>query len=57
MVPNYTKLEAETRAEIDKHLTAAGWAVQDKKSMNLYEKLGVAIREMNADTAPTDYML
>ena len=57
MVPDDTKLEAETRKEIDEKLEAAGWAVQDKKRINLMEKLGVAVREMDTDTGPADYML
>lgn len=57
LVPPDTKLEAETRQEIDNKLEAAGWAVQDKKKINLSEKLGVAVREMDADTGFADYML
>lgn len=52
-----TKLESETRVEIDKKLTSAGWVVQDKKTLNLFESLGVAVREMDTDTGPADYML
>ena len=50
MSPDQTKLEAETRKVIDAKLEAAGWAVQDKSRLNLYEKLGVAVREMDTDT-------
>lgn len=61
MVPENTLLEAETRKEIDKKLEAAGWIVQDKKQMNLmagdYGIHGVAVREMDTDTGPADYML
>ena len=57
MVPIDTKLEDETREEIDKALEACGWAIQDKKRINLFEKLGVAVREMDTDTGPADYML
>lgn len=57
LVPEDTKLEAETRKEIDEKLEAAGWVVQDKKRLNLTEKLGVAVREMDTDTSPADYML
>ena len=57
MVPDNTKLESETRIEIDKKLTSAGWIVQDKKKLNLFESLGVAVREMDTDTDPADYML
>ncbi len=57
MSPELTKLEAETRKEIDKKLIAAGWVLQDKKRLNLHESLGVAVREMDTDTGPADYML
>ncbi len=57
MVPDVTKLEAETREEIDQKLIAAGWVIQDKKRLNLFESLGVAVREMDTDTGPADYML
>ncbi|MCB1849276.1 MAG: DEAD/DEAH box helicase family protein, partial [Gammaproteobacteria bacterium] len=55
--PEETKLEAETRKEIDRKLIAAGWAVQDKNKINLYGRLGVAVREMDTNTGPADYML
>lgn len=45
MSPDQTKLEA------------AGWAVQDKSRINLFEKLGVAVHEMDTDTGLADYML
>ena len=55
------KLEAQTREEIDARLIAAGWLVQDKSAMNLYAGdtgiHGVAIREMDTQTGPADYML
>jgi type I restriction enzyme, R subunit len=57
MVPDYTLPEAETRKAIDQKLIAAGWVIQDKMRMNLYESLGVAVREMDTDTGPADYML
>jgi type I restriction enzyme R subunit len=57
MSPESTKLEAETREEIDQKLIAAGWVIQDKKQLNLYESLGVAVREMDTDTGAADYML
>ena len=43
--PDYTKPEAQTREAIDKKLELAGWAIQDKNRINLYEKLGVAVRD------------
>lgn len=56
MQPTDTKIEAETRKEIDAKLEAAGWKVQDKRRPNLYEKPGVAVREMDTDTGPADYL-
>ncbi|MES9827407.1 MAG: DEAD/DEAH box helicase family protein [Candidatus Thiodiazotropha sp.] len=55
--PEETLLETETREAIDRKLTDAGWVIQDKKRINLYESLGVAVREMDTDTGPADYML
>lgn len=43
--PSNTKLEQETRQEIDNKLEAAGWVIQDKNRLNLYESLGVAVRK------------
>ncbi len=57
MVPESTLLEAQTRKQIDEKLIAAGWVVQDKSRLNLQESLGVAVREMDTDTGPADYML
>ncbi len=49
--------EQRARDRIDKQLTACGWLIQDKKSMNLGAALGVAVREYPTDTGPADYML
>lgn len=57
MTPPTDKLEAQTREEIDQKLALAGWVVQDKKRINLFESLGVAVREMDTATGPADYML
>lgn len=57
MTPPTDKLEAQTREEIDQKLMLAGWVVQDKKRINLIESLGVAVREMDTDSGPADYML
>lgn len=61
MTPPTDKLEAETRKEIDAKLEACGWVVQDKKVINLSAGEqgihGVAVREMDTDTGPADYML
>lgn len=45
------------RDKIDKLLRVSGWAVQDKKEINLNEKLGVAIREYQTDIGLADYVL
>ena len=50
-------LEAETRQHIDKQLQDCGWVIQDKDRLNLFESRGVAVREMDTDTGPADYML
>ena len=55
--PEYPKLEAETREDIDAKLTASGWVIQDKKRLNLYASLGVAVREMDTDAGSDNYML
>ena len=49
--------EQAAREHIDSLLTQAGWAVQDKRSMNPNASLGVAIREYQTDTGPADYVL
>jgi type I restriction enzyme R subunit len=49
--------EQQARAQIDKQLIQAGWTIQDKKKLNLYESLGVIVREMDTNTGPADYML
>jgi type I restriction enzyme R subunit len=49
--------ERQTREAIDRQLIAAGWVIQDRKRLNLYDSLGVAVREMDTDTGPADYML
>lgn len=53
----YQPDESLTRQQIDQKLIQAGWALQDKHRLNLYEKLGVAVREMDTATGPADYML
>ena len=55
--PSNTKLEQETRQEIGNKLEAAGWVIKDKNRLNLYQSLCVAIRQMDTDSGPADYML
>ncbi|NBB78918.1 MAG: DEAD/DEAH box helicase family protein [Verrucomicrobia bacterium] len=49
--------EAEARIEIDRQLEAAGWSVQNLKDLNLYASTGVAVREVQSEGGPADYML
>lgn len=53
--------EEQARLVIDQKLISAGWTIQDKKRLNLYEGKqgihGIAIREMDTSTGPVDYML
>jgi type I restriction enzyme R subunit len=49
--------EKRARRQIDAMLTAAGWAVQDRATMNLAAARGVAIRELPTSAGPADYML
>ncbi|MDO6465526.1 type I restriction endonuclease subunit R [Pseudoalteromonas carrageenovora] len=55
------KPEDQARLVIDKKLIEAGWTIQNKKRMNLYDGKedihGIAIREMDTSTGPVDYML
>lgn len=55
------QLAAEQRARvlIDRQLVDAGWAVQDKKQLNLFASEGVACREvvMKAGHGRADYLL
>ena len=49
--------EQAARENIDSLLTQAGWAVQDKESIDFSAGLGVAMREYQTDTGPADYVL
>jgi len=49
--------EQIARDHIDRLLVASGWAVQNKKQINLNAKLGVAVREYTTDVGPADYVL
>ncbi|MGC4874969.1 DEAD/DEAH box helicase family protein [Micromonospora sp. DT43] len=55
------RLAAEQRARlfIDRQLTGAGWAIQDRKAMNLFAGQGVAVREvvMAKGHGRADYLL
>ncbi len=55
------RLAAEQRARvlIDAQLAAAGWAVQDRRHLNLFASVGVAVREvvMASGHGRADYLL
>jgi type I restriction enzyme R subunit len=54
-----TAPEEKARAEIDRLLTAAGWAVQDLKAANIHAAPGVALREfrLRDGYGSADYLL
>lgn len=54
---SYMHPEQRARRRIDAMLTAAGWIVQDYKSVNLYAGTGVAVRELVTNAGPADYVL
>ena len=51
--------EQQARANIDKMLTRAGWAVQDADALNVYASKGVAVREfpLKSGHGHADYLL
>ncbi len=49
--------EQIARDRIDRMLIEAGWIVQSKDKMNLSKNIGVAVREVNTDSGPADYIL
>ena len=51
--------EQRARVFIDRQLREAGWAVQDRRDMNLFAGPGVAVREsrMAAGHGRADYLL
>ncbi len=49
--------EQIARDNIDKQLLACDWIIQDKKKINLVAGLGVAVRELQTDIGPADYVL
>ena len=56
-MPNPQAPEQQARQTIDAMLTAAGWAVQDRKTLNLAAAPGVAVRELWTGAGPGDYLL
>jgi type I site-specific restriction endonuclease len=55
--PEVGNPEQHARRTIDAALVAAGWAVQDRKDMNLAAAAGVAVREFQTGAGPADYLL
>ncbi|ONH23958.1 hypothetical protein BL253_31555 [Pseudofrankia asymbiotica] len=51
------RTEREVRLEVDRMLADAGWVVQDVAARNLYDGLGVAVREDRTSSGPADYLL
>ncbi|MGN6400888.1 MAG: type I restriction endonuclease subunit R [Flavisolibacter sp.] len=49
--------EQLARDRIDEQLTACGWTIQNKSSINLHAGIGVAVREYQTDIGPADYVL
>lgn len=49
--------EQIARDRIDAMLIEAGWLVQSKGEVNLSKGLGVAVREVNTESGPADYVL
>src|SRR5574337_1049681 len=49
--------EQQARDQIDQQLTACGWTIQNKPSINLHAAIGVAVREYQTDIGPADYVL
>lgn len=49
--------EQIARDKIDALLVESGWKVQDRKSLNFNEGLGIAVREYPTDIGPVDYVL
>ncbi|MEO2089837.1 MAG: DEAD/DEAH box helicase family protein, partial [Gemmataceae bacterium] len=49
--------ELQARQQIDRQLETCGWAVQDRKRMNITAALGVAVREFPLGDGEADYLL
>ncbi len=49
--------ERRARSVIDERLQAAGWALQDYKTMNVRHGVGQAVREVPTSAGPADYVL
>lgn len=51
------KSEEKARDIIDKKLDIAGWIVQDNAKMDFSAGIGIALRELQTDSGPADYIL
>ena len=49
--------EAAARETIDRQLVAAGWSVQSIEDLNLAAGKGIAVRELQSQGGPADYIL
>ncbi|MGI6132504.1 MAG: type I restriction-modification enzyme R subunit C-terminal domain-containing protein [Bacillota bacterium] len=49
--------EQRARDRIDRLLIEAGWQIQSRHSMNVYASSGVAVRELQTNEGPADYVL
>lgn len=49
--------EQQAREDIGRQLAAAGWVVQDKDAVNLSASSGVAVRKLQSQGGPADYLL
>jgi type I restriction enzyme R subunit len=49
--------EELARQSIDRQLESCGWLVQDRKAMNIYAALGVAVRKFTLDDGEADCLL
>ena len=56
MTPPLTP-EAQARLDIDRQLTAAGWTVQSRDRMDLFNHRAVAVREFALTGGFADYLL
>jgi len=49
--------EQKARIDIDDMLTASGWVIQEKGSINFSAGFGIAVCEYDTDKGPADYIL
>lgn len=54
---SYLTPEAQARLDIDRQLTAAGWTVQSRDQMDLFNHRAVAVREFALTGGFADYLL